>query len=255
MFEPIERRKVYEQVAERLLTEIADRRLKPGDRLPPERVLAEAYRVGRSSVREALRMLESRGLIRSMGHGAFKVADYGNPLNQSLGLLLSLRDGDLLELYEVRRIMEVEAAGLAAARRTEEDLARMRSAIDEMVLGLSSRERYIGADVDFHLAIARATGNRIASHMMDAVRDVMRRALSSIYSIPGSPERSTEQHRRIFKAISAGEPDEARKQMREHLLRVEGEIRDVLRVRADEAIAAPTTEASSPLEARTEARA
>jgi DNA-binding FadR family transcriptional regulator len=91
--------------------------------------------------------------------------------------------------------------------------------------------------------------------MMDAVRDVMRRALSSIYSIPGSPERSTEQHRRIFKAISAGEPDEARKQMREHLLRVEGEIRDVLRVRADEAIAAPTTEASSPLEARTEARA
>ena len=228
MYEPIERRKVYELVAERLLADITERRLNPGDHLPPERRMADAYRVGRSSVREALRILESRGLIRSMGQGAFEVADHANPLNQSLRLLLSLRDGDLLELYEVRKIMEVEAAGLAAARRTEEDLAAMRTAIDEMVKGLSSRERYIGADVEFHLAVARATGNRIASLMMDAVRDVMRRALSSIYDIPGSPRRSTEQHGQILDAIAAGSQEQARERMREHLLRVEGEIREVL---------------------------
>jgi GntR family transcriptional regulator, transcriptional repressor for pyruvate dehydrogenase complex len=228
VYEPIQRRKVYELVAERLLADIVERRLNPGDHLPPERKLADSYRVGRSSVREALRILESRGLIRLVGHGAFEVAEYGNPLNQSLRLLLSLRDGDLLELYEVRKIMEVEAAGLAAARRTEEDLAAMRSAIDEMLEGLSSRERYIGADVEFHLAVARATGNRIASHMMDAVRDLMRRALSSIYDIPGSPRRSTEQHRQILEAIAAGSQEEARERMREHLLRVEGEIREVL---------------------------
>jgi GntR family transcriptional regulator, transcriptional repressor for pyruvate dehydrogenase complex len=254
LYEPIERRKVYEQVAERLLAEIADRRLRPGDHLPPERSLAESYRVGRSSVREALRMLESRGLIRSVGHGAFQVADYANPLNQSLGLLLSLRDGDLLELYEVRRIMEVEAAGLAATRRGKGDLERMRTALDEMALGLSSRDRYIAADVDFHLAIARATGNRMASHMMDAVRDVMRRALSSIYSIPGSPERSADQHRQIFEAIAAGRPDEARDRMRDHLLRVEGEIRHLLGEIRDGAIQAPA-ETTRLDEGRSQARA
>lgn len=226
--EPIERRKVYELLADRLLAQISGRRLNPGEILPPERVLAERYGVGRSSVREALRMIESKGLIKAVGHGSFRVAEHRHPLNQSLSLLLSMQEGDLQELYEVRRIIEVEEASLAASRRTEEDLARMREAIDEMVAGLHSGERYIGADVEFHLAIVRATGNRIAWHMMNAIRDVMRQALSSVYRIPGSPERSTEQHRQILAAIQARRGDEARERMREHLLRVEGDIRDML---------------------------
>src|ERR687887_2161099 len=128
MFEPIERKKVYELVADRLVQEISDGRLNPGDELPRERHLAEAYRVGRSSVREALRMLESRGLIASPGGGRLVVADYANPLNQSLALLLRMHDGDLGELFEVRRILEVETAGLAAQRRSDADLGAMRAA-------------------------------------------------------------------------------------------------------------------------------
>ena len=108
LFEPIERKKVYELVAERLVQEITDRRLTPGDELPRERELAEVYRVGRSSVREALRMLESKGLIASPGSGRLVVAEYANPLNHSLALLLEMHDGDLQELFEVRRILEVE---------------------------------------------------------------------------------------------------------------------------------------------------
>jgi GntR family transcriptional repressor for pyruvate dehydrogenase complex len=101
MFEPIERRKVYELVAERLAREISDRRLNPGDELPRERHLAEAYRVGRSSIREALRILESKGLIVARDGGRLVVADYANPLNQSLALLLRMQDGDVRELFEV----------------------------------------------------------------------------------------------------------------------------------------------------------
>ena len=119
LFEPIERKKVYELIAERLVQEISDRRLTPGDELPRERELAEVYRVGRSSVREALRMLESKGLIASPGSGRLVVAEYANPLNHSLALLLEMHDGDLQELFEVRRILEVESAGLAALRRTD----------------------------------------------------------------------------------------------------------------------------------------
>ena len=224
MFEPIERKKVYELVAERLVQEISDRRLNPGDELPRERHLAQAYQVGRSSVREALRMLESRGLIASPGGGRLVVADYANPLNQSLSLLLRMHDGDQRELFEVRRILEVESAGLAALRRTEQDLAAMRGALARMRQGLASAERYVGGDVGFHLAIAAATHNRMATHMMQAIRDVLHRALLGIYRIPGSPERSLVQHGEILEAIAAGRSELARQRMRQHLLRVEAEV-------------------------------
>lgn len=223
-FAPIERRKVYELVAERLLEDISARRLTPGAALPTERQLAETLSVGRSSVREALRMLESRGLIASTGHGTFTVAEYGNPLNESLALLVEMRDGTLRELFEVRKILEVEMAGIAAARRTDGDIERMRRAIVAMNRGLTSAERYIAGDLEFHQSVVAATGNRIARSIMLAIRDVMRRALLSIYRIPGSPERSMQEHRLILDAIVAGASDDARAGMRDHLLRVEGEI-------------------------------
>src|ERR671921_497865 len=87
---PVDRRKVYEQVAEQLLSQIGARHLKTGDPLPPERELTESFGVGRSSIREALRMLESQGVITSVNGGAFVVADAANPLNSSLRLLFTL---------------------------------------------------------------------------------------------------------------------------------------------------------------------
>lgn len=223
-FGPIERRKVYELVADRLVEEIAARRLMPGDPIPAERQLALSLSVGRSSIREALRMLESRGLIVSVGHGSFTVAEYGNPLNASLALLVEMSHGDLRELFEVRRVLEVEMAGLAAERRAGADIERMRAAIDAMDRGIDSADDYIAGDLEFHQAVVAATGNRIARSMMEAIRDVMRLALHSIYRIPGSPEKSLQQHRDILEAVVAGRPDEARERVREHLERVESEL-------------------------------
>ncbi len=233
MLHPIERRRVYEQIADHLLAEISERRLKPGDSLPTERELTESFHVGRSSVREALRMLESRDVIRPAGKpagkGAFEVAEYANPLSRSLHLLVALEEGSLLDLFEVRKILEVEAAGLAAARRTDEDLKHMSGAIDAMTDGLDSQERYIAADLRFHLAVAAATRNRICLRMMHAIRDSLHRALASIYQIPGSPQHSITQHRLILESIAARNADGARERMREHLLRVERDIRDVVK--------------------------
>src|ERR671937_783282 len=107
---PIERRKTYQLVAERLTEEISSRTLKPGDLLPPERELVSAFGVGRSSVREALRILESRGLIEGRGNGTFAVSTLRNPLNQGLHLLLAADEADAKELFEVRRILEGESA-------------------------------------------------------------------------------------------------------------------------------------------------
>lgn len=221
---PITRKKTYELVTERLIAEIGQRHLQPGDPLPTERELTQAYRVGRSSVREALRMLESQGLIVSRGSGVFVVAEFANPFNQSLSLLLSLDESNLHELYEMRKLLEGELAALAAERRTDEDLGRMLTALQDMRDGLESEECYIDADVRFHLAIADATKNRCAVRMMQALRGLFHRALGSVYHIPGSAAASLEQHQSILDAIAARRPHDARRRMQEHLLRVEGEI-------------------------------
>jgi GntR family transcriptional repressor for pyruvate dehydrogenase complex len=232
-YEPIERRKVYEAIAEQLLARISERHLRPGDPLPTERELTQGYGVGRSSVREALRMLESRGVIESVGNGSFTVAGYANPLNSSLQLLLNLDQATMLDIYELRRILECEAAGLAAERHSDTHLVLMDAAIDEMVAGLESDEpdrgeRYIDGDLSFHLAIAEATRNGLVLHTMRALREVIRRALMSIFVVPDSPERSLEQHRAIRTAISNRDADAARTEMHAHLVRVESDVHTAL---------------------------
>ncbi len=226
---PIDRRKTYELVADRLTEEISSHTLNSGDLLPPERELVASFGVGRSSVREALRMLESRGLIESRGSGAFAVAHLRNPLDHSLHLLLEADEADVAELFEVRRILEGEGAALAAARRTRDQLARMADAIEAMEAGLPSEEEFIEADLRFHLTVAEATGNRVATHLMHAIRGLLQRALSSSYHVSGSPERAIEMHRLILEAIRDGRPDVARARMQKHVESVERDIRGASR--------------------------
>jgi GntR family transcriptional repressor for pyruvate dehydrogenase complex len=224
LYEPIARQKTYELVAERLLALIGSRRLGPGDTLPSERALVELFRVGRSSVREALRMLESKGVIRGAGNGSFAVAEFGNTLNHSLDFLLSVDQADYGELFEVRRVLEGEAAALAASRRHDAEIEAMEQEIEAMVAGLGSEEEFIGADLRFHLTIAAATRNRLILHLMEAIRALLRRSLSSAYHIQGSPQRAIEMHRAIAQAIAESRPDEARARMRTHVSLVERDI-------------------------------
>ena len=227
-FQPLERRKVYAQIAEQLLGQIGSRRLKPGDALPPERELTETFGVGRSSIREALRMLESQGVIRGANGGAFVVADAPSPLESSLRLLFALDEqAGMHDLFELRRILECEATALAAERHADEHLAEMDAAVEEMEASLGATgggEPFIDADLRFHLALAGATGNRLVLHSMQAVRDVLRRALKTVYHIPQSPESAVVEHRRIRAAVAARDPERAREEMRTHLVRVETDV-------------------------------
>ena len=222
-FQPVDRRKVYEQVAEQLLAQIGARHLRPGDPLPSERELTESFGVGRSSIREALRMLESQGVITSMNGGTFVVAQASNPLHSSLELVFTLdNETGLHDLYELRRIIDCEAAALAAVRRTDDHLAQMALAIDEMERALPAHgESFVLADLRFHLAIAEATGNRLILYAMQAARDVVRRALLTVVKVPQSPESAIVEHRGVYEAIRSGNPEWARNAMREHLERVE----------------------------------
>ena len=227
-YQPVERRKVYAQIAEQLLGQIGSHRLKPGDVLPPERELTETFKVGRSSIREALRMLESQGVIRGVNGGAFVVAEAANPLESSLRLLFALDErAGMHDLFELRRILEGEAAALAAERRTDDHLGEMDAAIADMEGALAasgSGDAFIEADLRFHFAVATATGNRLVLHSMQAVRDVLRRALMTVYHIPHSPESAVGEHRAIRAAVAAGDAEQARSEMRSHLARVESDV-------------------------------
>src|SRR3954470_7925324 len=214
---PIERPNTYELLAQRLLGLIASGEIEGGAALPSERELVERYGVGRSSVREALRVLESKGLIHQKGKGRFVAAEPQNPLNTSLQVLLELQEVSPQELFEVRGVLEGETAAFAAVRRTDEGVLAIAEGIDAMAEGLDSAERYIDADLQFHLAIARASRNRIALHMMHAIREILRRSLLSLYEVPGGPEGSLAHHRRILEAVVAGDAGGARASMLEHL--------------------------------------
>ncbi len=225
---PVDRRRTYELVAERLLDMIAADGLAPGTALPTERELAAAYSVGRSSVREALRMLESAGVIVAASGSSFVVADRARPLQRSLHVVVSLRQAPpLQELFELRRIVECEAAALAAERHDAGELEQMDSAVEEMAASLAEGrgDVFIDADVRFHLAVSEAAGNRLLAETMEAIRDVLRSALAAIFEVPHSAERAIDEHRAIRAAIAAGDPDRARAAMRAHLDRVEADAR------------------------------
>ena len=221
--EPITRRKTYELVADRLVELMRDRSFLPGDPLPTERELTASFGVGRSSIREALRMLESQGVITSANGGTFVVAEAANPLNSSLQLVFAL-DGEtgVHDLFELRRIIDCEAAALAAERRSGEHLAQMELALAEMEQALPTHDEvFVLADLRFHLSIAEATGNRLILYSMQAARDVVRHALEQVVNVPRSPESAIVEHRAVLEAVAARNPDWARNAMREHLERVE----------------------------------
>ena len=225
LYQPVERRKVYEQIADQLLGQIGARALKPGDVLPPERELTESFGVGRSSIREALRMLESQGVITTVNGGAFVVADAAHPLNSSLRLMFTLGDrAGMHDLFELRRILDVEAAALAAERHEAEHLVEMDAAVEEMTASLEDATAFIEADLRFHLVVAEAAQNRFVLHTMQAVSDVVRRALVAAFVIPQSPEKAVFEHREVRAAIASGDSSRARQTMSNHLARVASDV-------------------------------
>jgi GntR family transcriptional regulator, transcriptional repressor for pyruvate dehydrogenase complex len=224
--QPIQRARTYDLLAQRLIDLIASRQLGPGSPVPTERELAATYAVGRSSVREALRILESQGVLAPGPGGALVVAEPPRPLSRSLRLVMTLAPADVRDLFELRRILEVEAAGAAAWKRTAAHIAMMHSAVEAMASSLEAgnARAYIDADVRFHLAIAEATGNRLVEACMEAVRDVLHDALSAVFEIPLSAARAVDEHREILDAIDTRDVDRAQSAMRAHIDRVQSDL-------------------------------
>src|SRR5215210_7858931 len=199
--------------------------LRPGERLPPERELVGRLGVSRTVVREALNLLEARGLI-SIEHGRGAVVSGGSThaVRDTLGLLLRVRPKALWELLEIREILEVEIAGLAAERAEREDVREMRGQLDRMETLIDAPEGYVDADVEFHALLARSTGNEVLLTMLDPVVELLRASRQVSASRPGSALRALREHDEILGCVEAGNAEGARREMREHLMATADDI-------------------------------
>ncbi|MBC8255311.1 MAG: FadR family transcriptional regulator [Ardenticatenia bacterium] len=172
LFPKVTRERLYEQVADHVEELISTGKLNAGVRLPPERELAEKLGVARGVVREAVKVLEVRGLVAIQpGRGAFVVEDGTQSLSNHLARLFRMgriTHGDLIEL---RRVLEVEIAGLAAQHASAKSIKEMKQSLVKMDENISSPDRYIAADVNFHLALARATQNKMFPLLIEVIVD------------------------------------------------------------------------------------
>jgi GntR family transcriptional regulator, transcriptional repressor for pyruvate dehydrogenase complex len=223
------RTRLRDRAADQLLDMVISGGLRPGERLPPERELVGRLRVSRTVVREALNLLEARGLI-SIEHGRGAVVSGGSTqaVRDTLGLLLRVRPKALWELLEIRQILEVEIAGLAAERAEEDDVREMHGQLDRMETLIDAPEGYVDADVEFHALLARSTRNGVLLTMLDPVVELLRASRQVSASRPGSARRALREHEEILRCVETGDAGGAREGMRVHLINTAKDIEAAL---------------------------
>jgi GntR family transcriptional repressor for pyruvate dehydrogenase complex len=210
-----DRRRLYEQLAARLLDYVEVTGLRVGDRLPSERDLAQALQVSRASVRQATVALEVRGTLE-VRHGD---GIYLRSLPNDSGHLMELmtQRHRLPEILEAREALETQLAALAAARRTDADVAAMDRALTTMLAEISDGSLGEEGDRLFHEAVTRAARSPLLADFMAALAVPISETRRSSLGEPGRPARSLRAHRAILEAIRRGDAPGARLAMRRHV--------------------------------------
>ncbi len=224
-FRPIRTRRTFEEAVEQIADAIASRRLRPGDRLPSERVLADAMEVGRPTIREAFKVLARAGVIELVGSGRTG----GAHVRSDILPTALIEDSTDLRMSEVggvlvgRRMLEPRVAQLAAVQRTDEDVERLRRLIALQREALGDRTAFLDFDLRFHLEIGRCTHNGTVEGLVK----VLVRRLEKAYDLALRGPRelawtaAIEDHERIVKGIAGRDPDAAEAAISQHLTLLE----------------------------------
>jgi len=223
-YAPIRRRKLSHDVEERLLAIVERGDLKPGDTLPSERQLMEAYGVGRPAIREALQNLQRMGLIE-IRHGerplvaAPSIERVFGQLGNTVRHMLSHSESNLKHLKEARATFEMEMARIAARQRTASDIAMIEAVLRKQSEAASDHRRFLAHDGEFHVAIARISGNPIFASLCEALFDWLAHFHIDLVSQPGLEALTLAEHREILTTIESGDEKAAAKAMKDHLYR------------------------------------
>jgi GntR family transcriptional repressor for pyruvate dehydrogenase complex len=211
--------RLYEQLIQRLIEYIDQAGLQPGDRLPPERSLAESLGVSRVSLRQAVTALEVQHIFDvRQGDGTFLIRHPRDAAGQ-----LEQRRRRIPDVLETREALETKLAELAALRRTDEDLDRMEQALQAMEQAIKHGENGAKEDALFHGAITAAARNSLLGDLMAHIDAQVSETRRESLSQPGRPLKSLRAHHRIAEAIRAGDAKRSAAAMRAHL-KVVGDV-------------------------------
>lgn len=221
MFSPIKNTKVYEQVIEQIKAMIEGGILKKGDKLPSERSLVEQLQVSRASIREALRALEVIGLIECrQGEGNYIKASFEDNLLEPLSIMFMLEGSNSQDIWELRKTIEVEAAGLAAKRITDEQLEELKELLNRLN---ESDDEAVNGEIDkqFHYKIAECSGNILIFNILRTVSTLVDDTIKDVRKIILVEEQNKEilynQHREIYLSMERHDAAASRQAMRINL--------------------------------------
>jgi GntR family transcriptional repressor for pyruvate dehydrogenase complex len=225
--EPVRRLKVADSVAAQLELLITRGDIKPGDKLPPERVLAERFGVGRSSMREAIRVVEANGMLRTdHGRGVFVVSDKKSM--PKMADLLVFDDFTVPELFEVRLSLEPDAASLAARRVLAAEADELQRILADAENPQLSDDAFVKLDAELHRAIVRATKNTLLLRLMESIEPLFFKYSHRVIKLPGRRAHAHAGHVAIVEAIIGHRVREARSAALSHIRDVERDIADHL---------------------------
>ncbi len=221
-FQPIKPKKVSTQIADQIRSSILSGEFAPGDKLPPERELAEMFGVSRPSVREALNVLASSGLVQSyQGGGTVVMSLVDTTGSNTLSELIRVQQDRALDVIEVRKCMESWTAWYAAERALPEDIRRLEEIINGMERNLDGMLPSEDLDANFHIVVARATHNIVWLHLMQSLFDAMKEFQQSVWRAVYITNEDHHQlfrhHHSIFEAIRLKDSEAARDSMVAHL--------------------------------------
>jgi GntR family transcriptional repressor for pyruvate dehydrogenase complex len=221
-FSPIKKKRVYQIILEQIQSSIESRELKPGDRLPSEREMAELLTVSRNAVREAISVLESIGVVTILqGKGVFLKEDDHNKLLEKMKESAEDHSTKLIELLEVRQGIEGQAAYLAAIRRTNEDLYTIQSAYERLVESVHKEKIAASEDFDFHYCVVKASHNPLLMKAVELFSEMsivgLNQSRIESMKIPGKSRVVLAEHHQIYQAIKNQDPVLAQQTMFNHL--------------------------------------
>jgi GntR family transcriptional repressor for pyruvate dehydrogenase complex len=225
MLRAIKKTKIHEEVFNQIHQLIKQGRLRARDQLPSERELAETFKVSRTSVREALRALETQGLIVSRtGAGNF-VADL--PVESLIGPLARLLIDEkkaLADVFEMRKLIEPHIAALAAERASRKDIAQLKRIVAKQIRAVGRGETGVEADAELHLSISRATRNQALQKLVSGLMEMLSRSREESLQTDKRRASSIATHRRIVAAIEKHDRSKARSEMLRHIEQVEESV-------------------------------
>lgn len=215
-----------DKTAQLILDAIVEGRLRPDQPFPSQYQLCESFGVSRTVVREATQILVSKGIL-DVKHGkriTIRPATH-EQISQSLALTFRRRGVTPLDVLELRKAIEVEAAGMAAERATEEDIAIMEETISRMSGNLDSEKGYVEADVDFHSALFAAAKQPAFELLLVSLNEFLIESRKRSYRGRGPTERALHAHRHILDAILGRDVEAAKQEMRRHLEETESDLK------------------------------